>query len=57
MENLPKIKSVIPVSGVGWEFSSVVTEVFNGNPAHPGVQFPSVLALETSYLFHKAVSD
>lgn len=54
-----KVKCIIPVSDVddGFEFSAVVTEAFNGNPAHPGEQFPSVLALQTSYLFHKAVSD
>lgn len=52
-----KVKSIIPVSDDGCEFSAVVTEAFSGSPAHPRVQFPSVLALQTSYLFHKAMSD
>lgn len=39
------------------EFSTVVTEAFNGNPAHPVVLFISVFTLQTSYLFPKAMSD
>lgn len=55
----PKSNLLSPVSDLdgGCEFSAVVTEAFNGNPAHPGVQFLSVLAFQTSYLFHKAMSD
>lgn len=42
-----KVKSITQVSDVddGCEFSAVVTEAFNGNPAYPGELFPSVLAL------------